>query len=123
LILWSRAHRTKRAGVTLGLGSRSVETEKDFIDVVARRADEMLFAEVKGRTTSRPGVGADVIYGQLLRRMPTIEMNEPGTRFAVVAPETSESALLRVPARVRKALRIDLYVVTDEDEVQRVEEP
>jgi tetratricopeptide (TPR) repeat protein len=38
--------------------------------VQAERGDEKLYAEVKGKTTSRPGVGLDTLYGQLLRRCP-----------------------------------------------------
>jgi hypothetical protein len=83
-------------------GWTTVETEKDFIDVVAERGDEKLYAEVKGKTTSRPGVGLDTLYGQLLRRIPSEEVGEPKTRFAVVVPKNAETAALRVPVRVRQ---------------------
>ena len=62
------------------------ETETGFVDVVARRGDETIYAEVKGRTKSRPGAGLDTLYGQLLRRMPVEEVGVPNTRFAVVIP-------------------------------------
>jgi hypothetical protein len=96
----------------------TVETEKDYIDVVAERGAEKLLAEVKGRTKSRPGAGVDSLYGQLLRRMPPEEVGEPTTRFAVVVPDSSETAVLRVPKRVRDALRIDIYTVTDSGQVE-----
>ena len=96
----------------------TVETEKDYIDVVAERGAEKLLAEVKGRTKSRPGAGVDSLYGQLLRRMPPEEVGEPTTRFAVVVPDSSETAALRVPKRVRDALRIDIYTVTDSRQVE-----
>jgi hypothetical protein len=96
----------------------TVETEKDYIDVVAERGAEKLLAEVKGRTKSRPGGGVDSLYGQLLRRMPPEEVGEPTTRFAVVVPDSSETAALRVPKRVRDALRIDIYTVTDSGQVE-----
>lgn len=33
------------------------ETETEFVDVVAHRGNETIYAEVKGRTNSRPGAG------------------------------------------------------------------
>jgi hypothetical protein len=42
-----------------------METEKGYIDVVAHRRDETIYAEVKGRTTGHPGAGLDTLYGQL----------------------------------------------------------
>ena len=42
------------------------ETETEFVDVVAHRGNETIYAEVKGRTNSRPGAGLDTLYGQLL---------------------------------------------------------
>ena len=96
----------------------TVETEKDYIDVVAQRGAEKLLAEVKGRTKSGRGGGIDSLYGQLLRRMPAEEVGEATTRFAVVVPDSSEKAALRVPKRVRDALRIDIYTVTDSGQVE-----
>src|SRR3954452_13212280 len=61
------------------------ETETGFVDVVARRGNEIIYAEVKGRTKSRPGAGLDTLYGQLLRRMPVEEVGDLTTRFAVTA--------------------------------------
>jgi hypothetical protein len=63
------------------------ETETEFVDVVARRGNETIYAEVKGRTNSRPGAGLDTLYGQLLRRMPAEEVGDPNTRFVVVIPD------------------------------------
>lgn len=95
------------------------ETETEFVDVVAYRGDETIYAEVKGRTKSRPGAGVDTLYGQLLRRMPA-EPDGPHTRFAVVIPTGAEAAALRVPKRVRDALRIDVYAVSDDGQVERL---
>jgi hypothetical protein len=40
----------------------------DHTDVIARRGDELLLAEVKGMTSST-GLDVDTAYGQLLRRV------------------------------------------------------
>ena len=90
------------------------------MDVVARRGSETIYAEVKGRTKSRPGAGLDTLYGQLLRRMPAEEVSDPTTRFAVVIPTGAEAAALRVPRRVRDLLRIDIYAVSDDGQVERL---
>src|SRR4051812_39998289 len=71
------------------------ETETEWVDVVARRGSETIYAEVKGRTKGRPGAGLDTLYGQLLRRMPDEEDDDPRTRFAVVIPTGMETAALR----------------------------
>jgi hypothetical protein len=96
------------------------ETEAEFVDVLARRGDETIYAEAKGRTKSRPGGGVDSLYGQLLRRMPGAEGGDPNTRFAVVVPTGAEAAALRVPRRVRDLLRIDVYSVSDDGQVEKV---
>jgi len=96
------------------------ETEKEFVDVVARRGNETIYAEVKGRTKRSPGAGLDTLYGQLLRRMPAEEVGNPDTRFAVVIPTGAEAAALRVPKRVRDVLRIDVYTVSDDGQVERL---
>jgi Holliday junction resolvase-like predicted endonuclease len=95
-------------------------TEIGFVDVVAHRGDETIYAEVKGRTKSRPGAGLDTLYGQLLRRMRAEEVGDPNTRFAVVIPTGAEAAALRVPRRVRDLLRIDIYAVSDDGQVERL---
>jgi hypothetical protein len=96
------------------------ETETEFVDVVARRGNETIYAEVKGRTNRPPGAGLDTLYGQLLRRMPAEEVGDPNTRFAVVIPTGAEAAALRVPRRVRDVLRIDVYAVGDDGQVERL---
>jgi hypothetical protein len=96
------------------------QTETGFVDVVARRGDETIYAEVKGRTKSRPGAGLDTLYGQLLRRMPVEEAGDSATRFAVVIPTGAEAAALRVPRRVRDLLRIDIYAVSDDGQVEKL---
>src|SRR5215203_2528703 len=59
-------------------------------------------------------------YGQLLRRMPSEEVGDPNTKFAVVIPTGAEAAALRVPKRVRDVLRIDVYAVSDDGQVDRL---
>jgi hypothetical protein len=91
----------------------TAQTEVNFADVYARRGDERLFAEAKGRT-SAPGLDVDTLYGQLLRRMA-----EPGNgaHYAVVVPTAAAPAALRVPGWVRQHLSIDVYEVNDADQV------
>ena len=96
------------------------ETEAEYVDVVARRGNETIYAEVKGRTKRSPGAGLDTLYGQLLRRMPAEEVGNPNTRFAVVIPTGAEAAALRVPRRVRDVLRIDVYAVSDDGQIERL---
>ena len=95
------------------------EAETDFVDVVAHRGNETIYA-VKGRTKSRPGAGLDTLYGQLLRRMPAEEDGDRDVRFAVVVPTGAEAAALRVPKRVRDVLRIDVYAVSDDGRVDKL---
>ena len=85
----------------------TVSTEIEFCDVVASRGAERLFAEAKGRTAAI-GLDVDTAYGQLLRRMP---LEADDARFALVVPEEALQAVLRVPARVRQLLRLDIYAV------------
>ena len=94
------------------------ETETKHVDVVAHRGSETIYAEVKGRTNKGPGAGVDSMYGQLLRRMPAED--DPNTRFAVVVPTGAEAAALRVEKRVRDVLRIDVYAVSDEGDVEKL---
>jgi hypothetical protein len=80
-----------------------------YAGVYAERGPERLCAEAKGRTADA-GTDADILYGQLLRRM----SDPAGTvRYAVVVPTTALRAALRVPAWVRERLRIDVYEVGD----------
>jgi hypothetical protein len=88
---------------------RTVRREADFADVYAERGDERVCAEAKGRTAS-PGLDVDTLYGQLLRRMSD---PRPGTRYAVVVPTAGLKAALRVPARVRDRLCVDVYEADD----------
>ena len=41
-------------------------------------------------------------------------------RFAVVIPTGAEAAALRVPRRVRDVLRIDVYAVSDDGQVEKL---
>jgi hypothetical protein len=87
----------------------------NFVDVAAVRGDERLYAEAKGRTAA-VGTDVDTLYGQLLRRMPD---DDATARYAVVVPSVAVVAALRVPLRVRERLRLDVFVVTDENQVVR----
>jgi hypothetical protein len=79
-------------------------------DVEAVRGDEHIIGEAKGRT-KETGIDADIAYGQLLRRMTTVD--SVGTRYALIVPSSSISAVHRVPARIRHVLRLDVFEVTD----------
>lgn len=120
---WDEARIVRVFSEWLEADGWRVETEKDYIDLVAERGEEKILAEVKGRTANRPGGGVDSLYGQLLRRMPPKEVGEETTRFAVVVPTNAKAAAPRVPKRVRSALRIDIYTVSDDDQVQMLGEP
>jgi hypothetical protein len=52
--------------------------------------------------------------------MPAEEVGDTHTRFAVVIPTGAEAAALRVPRRVRDLLRIDVYAVSDDGQVERL---
>lgn len=84
-----------------------------WTDVEAVRGDERLVAEVKGRTREK-GIDADIAYGQLLRRM-TAE--SPHIHYALVVPTAVLWHARRVPAHVRRLLRIDLYEVSEDGRV------
>ncbi len=58
----------------------SVEREITFVDVLAKRDGVTLYAEAKGRTTD-PGLDADTMYVQFLRRM---MHSDADARYAVV---------------------------------------
>jgi hypothetical protein len=88
-------------------------TEVNFVDVYAKRGEERLYAEAKGRTSSL-GLDVDTLYGQLLRRMGDPAAN---ARYAVVVPTEAVTAALRVPAWVRQRLSVDVYEVKDTGQV------
>lgn len=93
-----------------------VEREIDYCDVRARRGDDVIYAEAKG-TTAAVGLDVDTMYGQLLRRMPPSEVGK--AQFAAVVPKSAVAAALRVPARVRQLLGIEIYAVDDNGAVER----
>ena len=93
----------------------AVEREMSYVDVVARRGEDRLYAEAKGRTAAI-GLDVDTFYGQLLRRMPDEAVGS--ARFAVVVPEEAVPAALRVPDRVRELLRISVHAVNSEGAVR-----
>jgi hypothetical protein len=90
-----------------------------FIDVVAKRNDERLYAEAKGRTADM-GTDLDTLYGQLLRRVPNEEVGK--VRLGVVVPEEGRAAALRVQPRVRQLLSIDVFVVDETGTIELVRE-
>ncbi|MGA5046005.1 hypothetical protein [Streptomyces arboris] len=85
-----------------------------WTDLEAVRGEERLICEAKGRTSEK-GIDADIAYGQLLRRMTS---QDPHTRYALVVPSSFAKAATRVPAHVRWLLRIDVYEVTDDNQVR-----
>jgi hypothetical protein len=91
----------------------TVERELKYCDVVARRGEELMFAEAKGRT-SDAGLDTDTMYGQLLRRIPRDGLDH---RLGVVVPSSAVKAALRVDRAVRDRLGITIYEVTDDDRV------
>jgi hypothetical protein len=91
-----------------------VRREVEFVDILARRNVEILYAEVKGRTAA-VGLDVDTMYGQLLRRM---RDESAGARYAVVVPTEAVIAALRVPAWVRDRLAVDVYEVAETGAVE-----
>jgi len=96
----------------------AVETGVKWVDVVAQRDGQTMYAEVKGRAGPDTGTALDILYGQLLRRMETEDA--PEVRYAVVVPDEAVTKAQRVPAWVRGRLRIDLYAVDAEGRVSPV---
>ncbi|ALV32254.1 hypothetical protein [Streptomyces sp. CdTB01] len=94
-------------------GWNPVTPTDPWTDVEAMRGEERLIAEAKGRTQEK-GIDADIAYGQLLRRMTG---NSSHIRYALVVPTAALWHAQRVPAHVRRLLRIDLYEVTDDGHV------
>ena len=92
-----------------------VETNVEWVDVVAQRGGETIYAEAKGRAGPDTGGALDILYGQLLRRMKQEDV--PGVRYAVVVPDEAVTSAKRVPAWVRARLRIDMYAVTEDNQV------
>lgn len=75
-------------------------------DVEATRGNEVLRAEVKGRTGANTGLDLDTMYGQLLRRM-----QDDGATYAVVVPKEAGMAVRRVSRRIRDLLHIAVFKV------------
>jgi len=92
-----------------------VTREVQFVDVVAHRDGTTIYAEAEGRTAG-PGLDVDTMYGQLLRRMG--DEPRPGTRYAVVVPDTALPSAERVPTWVRSRLGIDVYAVHEDGRVE-----
>jgi hypothetical protein len=88
----------------------------DYVDLIARRGNELIVAELKGHTKSA-GTAIDIGYGQLMRRM-TIERES--ARFALVVPETLARHVERVHADVRTRLGIDIYLVDSKSGIRAI---
>jgi hypothetical protein len=97
-------------------GWELVREPASWIDVIARRGDETLIAEVKGRTGPNSGLDADTMYGQLLRRMTP---DRADVTWAVVVPTAGLKAALRVPREVRERLAIRVFEVRDDGTVHQ----
>ncbi|HEY9441232.1 MAG TPA: hypothetical protein VIS29_21825 [Streptomyces sp.] len=98
----------------LAEGWTPVTPTDEWTDIEAVRGDERLIGEAKGRTKAKD-VDADIAYGQILRRMTS---ESPTIRYALVVPTPSVWHAERVPAHVRRTLRVDLYEVTDDNQVR-----
>ena len=92
-----------------------VTTEVEYVDVVARRDGQTIYAEAKGHTSST-GTDVDTMYGQLLRRMG--DEPEARARYAVVVPHTALTATLRVPTWVRSRLNLDVYAIYEDGRIE-----
>lgn len=98
----------------------AVRYEVEWLDILAERDGQRLVVEAKGRTSS-PGLDIDTAYGQLLRRFPADD-SELDTFALVVRDEPrSVRAAVRVPARIRRLLRIALFAVSDDGAVRSLE--
>jgi hypothetical protein len=90
------------------------DTEVNLPDVYARRGDEHLYAEAKGRTTDA-GLDVDTLYGQLLRRMTD---PDAAIRYAVVVP-TAAVRFMRLTTRGQCTHRHDRARAADRRAPQR----
>jgi hypothetical protein len=52
-----------------------VSREVDFVDLLGERDDQRLYVEAKGRTAAI-GLDVDTMFGQILRRMPSLTMRQ-----------------------------------------------
>ncbi|WP_216404608.1 hypothetical protein [Arcanobacterium phocae] len=68
-----------------GQGWQVLTKNPDYLDLLATRDGERLVAEIKGHT-KYSGIDADVLFGQILRRMNDLS---GATRYAIVIPEHS----------------------------------
>lgn len=113
---------TEAFGAWLVANDWTVQYEVDWLDILAERSGERLYVEAKGRTSS-PGLDVDTAFGQLLRRMPTID--DQLNTFALVVRDEPRSvrAAVRVPLRIRHTLRIAVYAVSDDGAVRELDGP
>jgi hypothetical protein len=100
-------------------GWTEIKFDENDIDVVAKRGNERLVAEAKGRKKKGPGQSVDALYGQLLRRMPAED--DLATRFALVVDSDAAGSARRVKKRIRDLLRIEVYSVSDTGDVERLD--
>lgn len=97
----------------LAEGWTPVTPTDEWTDIEATRGEERLVGEVKGQNKEK-GAAVDIAYGQILRRMTD---NSQAIRYALVVPTSLVWHAERVPAHVRGLLRIDLYEVTNDNQV------
>jgi hypothetical protein len=95
----------------------SVEREVQWCDVVAVRDGVTMWCEAKGRTYD-PGLDCDLLYGQLLRRVPA----EGAYRIGVVVPSSAVKAARRVVPRVRQAINLAIFEVSESNQVRELAE-
>lgn len=84
----------------------TVHRQVGGLDVEATRGNEVLRAEVKGRTGANTGLDLDTMYGQLLRRI-----QDDDATYAVVVPKEAGMAVRRVSRRIRDLLHIAVFKV------------
>jgi hypothetical protein len=102
-----------------------VRREVDYCDVVATRGSTPRPRAARPTPastsiTTDPGLDVDVVYGQLLRRIPVDGLEH---RLGVVVPTGAVRAALRVDQAVRDRQHVTVYEVTDDGEVRVVPAP
>lgn len=94
----------------------SCRREVDGCDVVAERGGATLYAEAKGDTKAI-GLDVDTLYGQLLRRSPSVGGS---TTLGVVVPESARAKALRVSPLNRSQLGIVVFLVAEDGSIEEV---
>ncbi|MEU1536227.1 hypothetical protein [Streptomyces fagopyri] len=100
----------------LAQGWTPVPPTDEHTDIEAVRGDERLIGEIKGKNKEK-GAAVDIGYGQLLRRMTS---ESPSIRYALAVPPSLVWHAHRVPAHIRRLLRIELYEVAHDGQVREI---